>query len=556
MAPNPLALLTACLPCLPQSGARKQQQALNGSHRADYYNTQLRSNLGMPERPLRLPIMVADHSDQQPQAPQQGADLNFTNQQGYQQQRPAVSEPTRATGSSASRPTANPRGRFPTAPSGGAGTSRGAKAKVYSDTPMETAQVTELFDKLATIDFIPYAICGRGALVDYGLSARKAKQVSIMVPAYSKDVVAGWAKSSGWVSTMSNTTNGTAAGAAGGSNGGKATIFIGIPLSDGSVRQLRIKYLDEEQFECLERVRARLSPNAWVLSLTSQLDHLAAAWLDHHKQADEKKAKAEAQGNGSSAAATKHEKPLREIGRDIMWTLDRMAETRLPGTAGPDPRLLQTLSSEAFFVPFSDQYAEARPEMARAGIDVGVILVGLRERRALREHNAMLAEYGAAPVGRQSAALDALPFAGIRDLNHSKSVYTIATNISATELGLNGPLPKTPMTPKTPMPPKAPKALKAPEPSRGLSSGAAALLDRITTIPRRSSDGGSRVSSRRSRSVRVSGGRPSISGPIIDGDGDGGRNNLTRSASTRAPPRTLAIPHADESGRRSSDQWI
>ena len=317
------SVLTKCFPCLPRSGGQteQQQQALDGSHRSNYYNTQLRSNLRMPERPLHLPGLLAQDADSLSHVSSYPSTSAANSISEQQQQRP------------------NPRGRFPTAAAGHQRT----KAKAYSDTPMETPQLTELFHLLATIDFIPYAICGRGALVDYGLSARKAKQVSIMIPAYSKDVIASWAKSSGWVSTAS--ANPAAVGPGAERAGGKATIFVGIPLSDGTVRQLRIKYLNEEQFEGLERVRACLSPKAWVLSLTSQLDHLAAAWLDHQKQVEEKTAQQQADGGNPTTTVAKHEKPLREIARDIMWTLDRMAQTRAPGTAGPDPGLLQTLSS-------------------------------------------------------------------------------------------------------------------------------------------------------------------------------------------------------------------
>ena len=533
MAPTPLEIFAACfpcLPCLPQGGARKQQQAINGSHRAGYYNTQLRSNLGMPERPLRLPVMVADDEPQSPAATNQGSDASLPQQQQLQPPRPTPnSSATTFSSVPSSRTASKPRGRFPTVLSGDSG-------KSCSDVPMETAQLTELFDKLAKIDFIPYAICGRGALVDHGLSARKTKQVSIVMPSYSKDVLAGWARSSGWVSTSATAQ-------------GKASIFVGIPLADGTVRQLRIKYLDDEQFEQLERVRSRLSSKAWVLSLTSQLDHLAAAWIDYHKKAEEKRAKAEAEGGSRGSVSTttttssKYDRPPREIARDILWTLDRMARTRVEGTSGAEPRLLQTLSSEDFFVPFTERHPEALVAMARAGVDVAAVMAGLRHRSQVREHNAILAEYGAEPLDRFSVAL---PFAGIRDLNHSKSVYTLATNASATELG-----PNTPTYPLSSS--SATASAPAPEPTHP-SSGAAALLDRITGQARRGSSGSGRAW--RSRSVRVSGARPSISGPIAVDGGQSDRN-LTRSASTtRAPPRTSEIPRAEPARRSSADQWI
>ncbi|RYP61797.1 hypothetical protein DL769_007550 [Monosporascus sp. CRB-8-3] len=507
MAPNPLRFLMACLPCLPQRGSKKPTET--ASHRSDYYNAQLRSNLGMAERPLRLATIVG-----QPPLDitfrQQGSDR--LNSDGNEKTAAATTLAPTATGDVAPpRPTSKARGRFPTNSNNGA-TATGTSAKpVWADTPMETAQLAELFGKLATLEHLPYALCGRAALVDHGLSTRKAKQVSILVPACSKEVVTGWAKSSGWVV----------------SEGAKG-VFVGIPLGrGGDVRQLRVKYLEDDRFEQLERVRSRLNSAAWVLSLTSQLDHLCAAWLDHLKQGQAAAAKSNNDtDNGGTTKKNSHEMPLQEIARDIFWTLGEMARSR----ARPDPRFLPTLQGEDFFAAFTERYPKARVEMARAGVDVAAVLAGLRDRRALREHNEMLARYGAQPlVGEGDVAV--APFEGMRDLNHSKSVYTLATNLSASELGCGGS--------------GSIVGVWAPEPARVQQRESARGLAPAPAL------------AGRPRSMRVSGARPPPAAAVVSaaaGARDSGRS-LTRTASARAaPPRTSLIPQADPG--RNSAEWI
>ncbi|KAK7756999.1 hypothetical protein SLS62_001015 [Diatrype stigma] len=565
MAPNPLSFITACLPCFPTAVVKKSKPA--GSHRAEYYNAALRANLGMPERPPRLPVSA--ESQRQKEQQQQRAETG-NNSTGDHSESPSLAP--------ARRSAPQGRGRFPTTASAAAGASSKKNANPkWSSTPMETAQLEEFFDRLATLEHLPYAICGRGALVDHGLSARKAKQVSILVPAYCKDVVASWAKSSGWVVQRHET-----AGANGNANG----VFVGVPLaSDGSLRQLRVKYLDDDSFEQLERVRSRLSRGAaWVLSLTSQLDHLAAAWLDFYRQS-------KATTTTTTPAAGKkskvnHDKSLREIARDILWTLNAMAaapsfpppkDSKGKGKAKavtntsssssrPDLlRLLPTLQSEDFFVPFTDRCEEARTEMARAGIDVSAVLVGIRERRALREHNAMLARYGAAPLPRARAGGnddDELPFNRIRDLNHSKSVYTLATNISVSELG-----PRSPRSPASTAAAAAP--LTPPVPAVARQQQQPPTTAAVARLRREHERGwesderqGEEERRSRPRSAHVSGVRPSLlatasasaSAPDLLRKKSSERSGLRRSESTRAPPRRSAIPPAAP-GRKSSD-WI
>lgn len=517
------------MPCLPR--AKKSNSA---SHRGEYYNAQLRANLGMPERPMRLANMTADSQQQQP-----AENSNITTTTG--------GEP----GTRRSAP--QPRGRFPT--NGAAANNRASNTTTmkWADTPMETEQLAEFFGQMQTLNHLPYAICGRGALVDHGLSARKAKQVSILVPAQSKDVVASWAKSSGWVVQRGNNNN---------NNNSNNGVFVGIPLaSDGSLRQLRVKYLDDSQFEQLERVRSNLNDGAAsVLSLTSQLDHLAAAWLDHYRRGEEAvdAASTDSTNTNNNRKSNSHEKPLREIARDILWTLSEMAcpasskgKGKAP-TLKPDLHLLPTLQSEQFFVPFTERYMEARTEMARAGIDVGAILAGLRERRSLREHDEMLARFGAARPGRDDDGDedDQLPFNRIQDLNSRKSVYTLATNISVSDLSKSSPAPLTP--PFVKLPPQSRQKSK-----KSGKSGKSQRSSKSEEGKEKKRDKGS-ASGRRSRSVRVSSSsRPDVvpapAPPPPAFIGEGERGGVRRSESTKAPLRRSAIPPAQP---RKSTEWI
>ncbi|RYO85059.1 hypothetical protein DL766_005572 [Monosporascus sp. MC13-8B] len=507
MSPNPFSFLTACLPCLPQRGSKKPTET--ASHRSNYYNAQLRCNLDTAERPLHL-ATIAGQPPLDIIFRQQGPDK--LNSDGNERTTAATTLASAATGElTPPRSTPGARGRFPTNPNNRATATGTGSKPVWADTPMETAQLVELFGKLVTLEHIPYALCGRAALVDHGLSTRKAKQVSILVPACSKEVVTGWAKSSGWVV----------------SEGAKG-VFVGIPLGwGGDIRQLRVKDLEDGRFERLERVRSRLSSAAWVLSLTSQLDHLCAAWLDHLKQGQAATATKSNNNNsntanGSTTSKNSHEMQLQEIARDIFWTLGEMARSRTRS----DPRFLPTLQGEDFFAAFTERYPKARVEMARAGVDVAAVLAGLRVRRALREHNEMLARYGAQPlVGEGDAAV--APFEGMRDLNHSKSVYTLATNLSISELGGD----RSSSVVEVP----------APEPAR---------------VRQRDSAGGlAPAPVGWPGSVRVGGTQPPPAAAVVTaaaGVRDSGRS-LTRSASARAaPPRTSLISQA-HLGRNSAE---
>ncbi|KAI0445850.1 hypothetical protein F4803DRAFT_506669 [Xylaria telfairii] len=221
-------------------------------------------------------------------------------------------------------------------------------SNLWSTSFMDSEELRELFNLLhATLAHVPYAVCGLAALIDHGLTNRQANRVSIICPRPSRKNVLAWA------ATKNYAVHGDS---------------IGIPTSNGQMRRVRVKFV-EHGFEELQRVRSS-SSNATVLSITSQLDNVAAGWLDNKKRGDER--------------------ALGVIASDIFFCLDRIAARR----EQVDPMYLPTFLGEGFFADFTARYTTARAEMALAGIDVGAVLAEHRAAAALREHDEFLRQFG------------------------------------------------------------------------------------------------------------------------------------------------------------------
>ncbi|KAH9893113.1 hypothetical protein F4778DRAFT_309939 [Xylariomycetidae sp. FL2044] len=387
---NPLSFITACWHCFPS----KQEQPPSPTFRSARYNSQLRSNLGIAERPLQLASRMEENSRRTPEArqitrsdPTRTIDLS----------RPLPPLPPQARSAAQQQQRSRPSSRFPAA------VNVGDARKKWTAANMDRQELAELFDVLhATLDHIPYAICGLGALIDHGFRGRKANKVSIICPESSKDVIRAWARGKGYETYADS---------------------VGMPMRDGSVRRVRVKYIDDG-FERLERARSSFS-SAVVLSMASTLDNVAAGYVDGRRRGDDR------------ALAT--------IAGDVFWCLDRIAATR----CAVDPAYMPTFLGGDFFVPFTAGHADARPEMARAGIDVGAVLARLNAAEALREHSSFLAQYGLeGDVVTEQPGL----FEGMRDLSNSKSVYTLRDRDSS-NVGAEFP--------EHVLPPRAPAAAAA-----------------------------------------------------------------------------------------------
>jgi hypothetical protein len=274
---------------------------------------------------------------------------------------------------------------------------------------MNREELTELFNLIhETLEHVPYAICGLGALIDHGFTRRRANKISILCPQECKNNVKAWAATRGYEVFIDS---------------------VGLPMRDGLLRRVRIKFLDAG-FEKLQRVRSSFS-DAYVLSMASQLDNVAAGFLENRRRGDER--------------------ALKTIANDVFWCLDHIASRR----ERIDPVFLPTFLGEDFFADFTARYPEARPEMARAGIDVSSVLVNHREASSLREHNEMLWQYGLrGDVVTQQPG----QFENMRDLANSKSVYTLRERDSRTESVLLPPMPMPlplPLPISMPQPPEA-----------------------------------------------------------------------------------------------------
>lgn len=213
--------------------------------------------------------------------------------------------------------------------------------------------------------------------MDHGFTGRRVARVSILCSAHAKDNVRAWLAASGYdafADSVGVPVKGSGRGSGSGSGRGK-------------VCRVRIKYLDDG-FERLEKVRSRVS-GAWVLGLASQLDHAAAGYVDYLRRRG---------GSGGDDDEEEEDKrktdlALETIAGDIFWILDRAARTNHI----LEPRLLPTLLGQEFWTPFTDRYVNARPEIARAGIDVAAVLSTHRAEQAVREHDDMLRSYGVDP---------------------------------------------------------------------------------------------------------------------------------------------------------------
>ncbi|KAI1740413.1 hypothetical protein F4680DRAFT_465806 [Xylaria scruposa] len=291
----------------------------SSAHRADHYNTRVRTNIDRVERHPERPENTTSNTSKHPRAE--------SSKSQYISSLP-VTTPY--------HPRIKPRGRF-------------ARSKMqWSTSNMSRAELAELFNLVhAALEHVPYAICGLAALNDYELTDRQANKVSIICPRTSRKNVMGWAATKGYEVHAGS---------------------VGIPTSDGSVRRVRVKFV-EHGFEALQRVRSTCS-NATVLSVTSLLDNVAAGWLDNKRRGDER--------------------ALAVIANDIFSCLDNIAARR----EGVDSIYLPTFLGEVFFTDFTACYDNARPEMARAGIDVGAVLAKHRDAASLREHDEMLRQYG------------------------------------------------------------------------------------------------------------------------------------------------------------------
>ncbi|KAI2782631.1 hypothetical protein F4815DRAFT_443153 [Daldinia loculata] len=348
-----LNLIWCCMPC-PQPEMSSPTTPTTPTYLRNRYNAQVRESLDRRQRPLHLPAKLENEQSGLPLQPILSAPAE------PQLPRPPLPTHTRP------RP-GLPRQRFPT-------TSNGEDPRAsWSTSSLDAAELAQVFNTIATaLEHVSYAICGLGALVDHGFTGRRVARVSILCSAHAKDNVRAWLAASGYDAFADS---------------------VGVPVKGsgsgrGKVCRVRIKYLDDG-FERLEKVRSRVS-GAWVLGLASQLDHAAAGYVDYLRR---RGGSGDDDDEEEEEDKRKTDLALETIAGDIFWILDRAARTNHI----LEPRLLPTLLGQEFWTPFTDRYVNARPEIARAGIDVAAVLSTHRAEQAVREHDDMLRSYGVDP---------------------------------------------------------------------------------------------------------------------------------------------------------------
>ncbi|KAI1414997.1 hypothetical protein F5Y13DRAFT_197007 [Hypoxylon sp. FL1857] len=454
--------ITSCLKCFPRKKA-EQPSETNPDFLAIPYSTHgTPTENHLPQRPLQLPTRVEYDPS--------GA---VSNQ--FARDRPSSSAAAKTQQPDWPLRSGMERQRFPV-------NSGKDPREGWSKTVLNAPQLKELFETIqTTLAHVPYVICGLAALVDHGFTERRVRSVSLLCPAYAKDNVRAWLAARGYQTYADS---------------------VGISIAGGSITcRVRIKYTDEG-FEGLERVRSSVSM-AWILGLASQVDHAAAGYVDNWRRLQKLKVE---EGTETSEAQGKIEQAMRAIARDIFWCLDKAVRTR----HRLDPRLMPTLLGEEFWTQFTERHDNARTEMARAGIDVAAVLARQSAEAAIRDHNAMLKQYGVEEGDGGVTRNQPSPFEGMQTLARKKSVYTLKQGRESTD--------NDPAGPSVPPSPREDKG-KAKENK---------LLSKL--LPKKSSSTAK----------------------------DNGRS-LTRSRSATSKPRDPALvplPRSSEDSKREYPEWI
>jgi hypothetical protein len=291
----------------------------------------------------------------------------------------------------------------------------GIKAADPTDA-LSREDLRHLFDEInRTLDGVPYAICGLTCLLDHGFTGRTAKTATVIVPSESKDVIRSWAVAHGGRLPEHK----------------RDQFQVRLP-HDGSVRSVRVKYLDNG-FGRLSRVQSAVS-DAIILSFSSQLDQVASGWVR------------ECRGGRPPLQQLRDPQKARHVQTiiaDLFWCLQHAVEhgIRL------DAAFLPTFLSAGFWGTFGAFLGEKRTQDAmrlvvRAGIPLDDYLKAhedVRRRRSeVRQHNELLRAYGM--TGADVVVEQPGPFVGMRSpgRNEIPSVYTLKSKDSNAEMDGGG----------------------------------------------------------------------------------------------------------------------
>ncbi|KAF6807919.1 hypothetical protein CSOJ01_07864 [Colletotrichum sojae] len=113
-----------------------------------------------------------------------------------------------------------------------------------------------------------YAVCGTAAMTAYGFTARRPAHVSIVCPAYTREVVMSWAAAAG-LTTYPDDPD-----------------AFGVATAAGDTYKVRVKYLatdDNHRFDRLETVCMRVGDDdtlTQVLTLPALVNQIAMVYVD------------------------------------------------------------------------------------------------------------------------------------------------------------------------------------------------------------------------------------------------------------------------------------
>ncbi|KAI0377517.1 hypothetical protein F5Y04DRAFT_291747 [Hypomontagnella monticulosa] len=437
--------LAACCDCFP---SKTLPAPTSPPYRSTRYNSRVRENLNLPQYPLKLPTYVENIG-------------GVITTQPHRTPRPSMDVVSQSDPSEPRRSAQHPRLPLSVNVSG----SDDPRAR-WSSSVLRTSQLIQLFDTIAaTLEHVPYAICGLGALIDHGFIERRLSRVSVLCPAHSKDNVRGWLAARGYETYADS---------------------VGIPIANGDMTvRMRIKYVPQG-FEKFERVKSSMS-QAWILGLASQLDHCAAGFMDSYRRFQKLE---EEKGNGKDPATRASldadeevQVALNSIAQDVFWCLEKAARTH----HHLDPKYLPTLMGEEFWTPFSKRNASAWLEFSRAGINVNAMVAKQKDVAFKRDHKALLKEYNVEARGSGGDDDDTdetrSAFDGMRPLTRNKSnpksVYTHYQALSPRDS-----TPATPITPLSRRKSMSPsfRGLKGRSVSRSLSRGKGKLDNFVSNL--------------------------------------------------------------------------
>ncbi|KAM0329282.1 hypothetical protein ACHAQA_004587 [Verticillium albo-atrum] len=158
----------------------------------------------------------------------------------------------------------------------------------FSSEGMPPDVLAEVLDRIgALLSHVSYTVRGLAALSVYGFPCRLPSHVSIACPHYARDVIKCWAAAQGMVVLPF------------------VSDAFGVPLPDGSIRRVRLEFVDGEvPFDWVA-----MGPSGTrIASMPSLLDALARKYVEI----------------GSPVRA------VGVLGRDIAWLLQRIVEDGTP----------------------------------------------------------------------------------------------------------------------------------------------------------------------------------------------------------------------------------